>query len=100
MDVGSNLQWSTASTITSWNHFHSTVTKNYQNLTQLWQRKDVRVHLYVYIPNLKGKKHFIYVLCGCGKQSKVNYKLNHDTMASFLLDSHPELLQTNQASAV
>jgi hypothetical protein len=45
MDVGSNLQWSTASTITTWNHFHSTVTKNYQNLSQLWQRNDIRVPL-------------------------------------------------------
>jgi hypothetical protein len=34
------------------------------------------------------------------KQSKVEYRLNHDIMASFLLDSHPELLKTNQASAV
>jgi hypothetical protein len=50
--------------------------------------------------SLKRKKHFIYIQCGCGKQSKVNYRLNHDTMASFLLDSHPELLKTNQASAV
>jgi hypothetical protein len=94
MDVGSNLQWSTASTITSWNDFHSTVTKKYQNLTQLWQCNDVRVHLYAYIPNCKGKNHFIYVLCGCGKQSKVDVRLNHDIMASFLVDSQPELLQT------
>ncbi len=43
---------------------------------------------------IKGwKKHFIYVQCGCGKQSKVNYRLNHDIMASFPLDSHPELLK-------
>jgi hypothetical protein len=34
------------------------------------------------------------------KQSKVNYKFNHDIMASFLLDSHPVLLKSNQASAV
>jgi hypothetical protein len=51
MDVGSNLQWSTASTTTSWHHFHSTVTKNYKNLTQLWQCNDVRVHLYAYVPH-------------------------------------------------
>ncbi len=55
MDVGSSLKWSTASTITSWNHFHSTVTKYYQNLTQLWQRTNVRVHLYAYIPIERGK---------------------------------------------
>ncbi len=97
MDVGSNLQWSTASTISSWHHFHSTVTKNYQNLIQLWQCNDVRVHLYAYIPHWKVNKHFIYVQCGCGKQSKVNYRLNHDMMASFPFDSHPELLKTNQA---
>jgi hypothetical protein len=42
MDVGSNLQWSTASTMTSWHHFRLTVTKNYQNLTKLWQSNDVR----------------------------------------------------------
>jgi hypothetical protein len=52
MDVRSNLQWSnTASTITSWHHFHSTVTKNYQNLTKLWQCNGVRVHLYAYVPH-------------------------------------------------
>jgi hypothetical protein len=34
------------------------------------------------------------------KQAKVDYRLNLDIMASFLLDSHPELLKTNQASAV
>jgi hypothetical protein len=53
MDVGSNLQWSTASTITSWHHFHLTVTKNCQNLTQLWQCDGVRVHSYAYIPHKK-----------------------------------------------
>jgi hypothetical protein len=30
MDMGSNLQWSTASTITSWHHFHPTITKDCQ----------------------------------------------------------------------
>ncbi len=55
MDVGSNLQWSTASTITSWHHFHLTVTKNIQNLIQLWQCNDVRVHVYTCIPLWKGK---------------------------------------------
>jgi hypothetical protein len=90
MDVGSNLQWSTALTITSWHHFHLTVTKNCQNLTQLWQCNGVRVHLYAYIPHRKVKQHFIYVQCGCGEQSKVDYKLNHDIMASFPLNSHPE----------
>ncbi len=34
------------------------------------------------------------------KKSKVDYRLNHDIIASFLLDSHPELLKTNQASVV
>ncbi len=101
MDLGSNLQWSTASTITSWHHLHSTVTKNYQNLTHLWQCNNVRVHLYAYVPHWKERKHFIYVHCGCGKKaSKVDYRLNRDIMASFLLNSHPELLKTNQASAV
>jgi hypothetical protein len=35
-----------------------------------------------------------YVHYGCGKQSKVDYSLNHHIMASFSLDSHPELLKT------
>jgi hypothetical protein len=37
---------------------------------------------------------------GCGKQSAVVYSFNHDIMASFSLEGHPELLKTNQASAV
>ncbi len=49
---------------------------------------------------IEREKHFMYVQCRCGKQSKVKYRLNHDIMASFLLDSHPEFLKTNQASAV
>ncbi len=95
MDVGSNLQWSTASTITLLHHFHPTVTQNCQNLTQLRHCNGVRVHLYAYVNHWKVKKHFIYVHYGCGKQSKVDYSLNQDIMASFPLDSHPELLKTN-----
>ncbi len=95
MDVGSNLQWSTASTISSWHHFYPAVTQYCQNLTQLRQCNGVRVHSYAYVNHWKVKKHFIYVHYGCGKQSKVDYSLNHDTMASFPLDSHPELLKTN-----
>ncbi len=94
MDVGSNLQWSTASTITSWHRFHQTVAKNCQNLTQLWQCNGERVHSYAYVHHKKVEKHFMHVNYGCGKQSKVEYSLNHDIMASFLLDSHPELLKT------
>ncbi len=75
--------------------------QEYQKLiSQLWQCNDVRVHLYACVPHWKGNKHCIYVQCGCGKQSKVNYRLNHDIIVSFLIDSHPELLKTNQASVV
>ncbi len=95
------LQWSTGSTITSWHHFHPTVTKNCQNLTQLRQCNSVRVHSYAYVPHWKVKRHFIYVHFGCGNQSKVAYRLNHDIMASSPLDRHPELLKTiTQGSAV
>ncbi len=97
MDVGSNLQWSTASTITSWHHFHLTVAKICRNLTQLWQCNGVRVHSYAYVPHKKVENHFIHVHYGCGKQSKVQNSLNHDIMASFRLDSHPELLKTNHS---
>jgi hypothetical protein len=65
-----------------------------KNLTQLWQCNSVSVHSYAYVPHWKVKKHFIYVHYGCGKQSEVDYSLNHDIMASFPLDSHPELLKT------
>jgi hypothetical protein len=97
MDVESNLQWSTASTITSWHHFYLSVAKNCQNLTQLWQCDSVRVHSYAYVPHKKVEKHCIHVHYGCANQSKVDYSLNHDIMASFLLDSHPELLKTNHS---
>ncbi len=94
IDVGSNLQWSTASTITPWHHFHPTVTQNCQNLTQLRQCNGVRVHSYAYVNHWKVKINFIYVHYGCGKQSKVDYSLNHDIMASFPHNSHPKLLKT------
>jgi len=49
---------------------------------------------------MKGLKHFIYVQYGCEKQSKVIYSLNHDIMASFTLDSDPELPKSGLASLV
>ena len=98
MEVGSNQGWTTASTITSWPYFHSTVTQNCQNLTQLQLcSNSVRVHSYAYVPHNKVAKYFIHVHYGCEKQSKVDYSLNQDIMASFLLDSHPELLKTNHS---
>ncbi len=87
-----NWRWSTPSTMTSWHHFHSTVTQNGQNLTQLQLRSNnVRVHLYAYIPHWKVLKHFLYVQYGCGEQSAVVYSLKHNIMASFPLDSCQEL---------
>ncbi len=58
MDVGSNQRWSTALTMTSWHHFHSTVTKYCQNLTQLCRCNSVRVHVYAYVPHWKEVKYF------------------------------------------
>ncbi len=97
VQYGCGKQSAVVSTITSWQRFHPTVTKNCQNLTHLWQCNSVRVHSYAYVPLWKVKKHFIYVHYGCGKQSKVDYSLNHDIKASFPLDSHPELLKTNHS---
>jgi hypothetical protein len=37
---------------------------------------------------------------GCGKQSKVVYNLNHDIMALFSLNSHPELPKSDPALSV
>jgi len=45
-------------------------------------------------------KHFLDVHYGFEKQSKVVISLNHDIMASFPLDSHPELPKSDPASAV
>jgi hypothetical protein len=39
-------------------HFHSTTTKNCQNLTQLCRCNSVRVHLYAYLSHWKVLKHF------------------------------------------
>jgi hypothetical protein len=50
--------------------------------------------------SLKGKKNFMYVQNGGGKQSKVVISLNHYIMASFPLDCHPELPKSDPASAV
>ncbi len=49
-----------------------------------------QLSLYAYVPDWKVKKHNMYVQSECGKQSKVNYRFNHDIMASFSLDCHPE----------
>jgi hypothetical protein len=49
LDEPWEVVWSTASTMTSWHHFHSTVTQNCTNLTQLQRCNDVRVHLYAYV---------------------------------------------------
>ncbi len=100
MDVGINHRWTTASTMTSWHHFHSTVTQNFQNLTQLQRCNSVRVHLYAYVPHWKVLKQFLDIHYGCEKQSKVVISLDHDIMASFPLDSHPELPKSDPASAV
>jgi hypothetical protein len=45
-------------------------------------------------------KHFLDVHYGFEKQSKVVISLNHDIMASFPIDSHPELPKSDPASAV
>ena len=100
MDVGSNQRWSIASTMTSWNHSHLIVTQNFQNPTQLWECYGIRVHLYAYVTHWKVLKHFIYVQYGCGEQSAGVYSLNHDIMASFLLDSHQDLPKSDLASTV
>ncbi len=76
------------------------ITQNSQRLTQLQQCHSVRVHSYPYVPHWKVKQHFIYVQYGCVKQSKVVYSLNHDIMASFLLNSHQELPKSDPALAV
>jgi hypothetical protein len=60
----------------------------------------IETHSYAYIPHKKVEKHFIYVHYGCGKQSKVDYSLNHDIMASFPPHSHPALLKSDPVSAV
>ncbi len=99
LDVGINHRWYTASTKTSWQHFHSTVTQSYQNLAQLQRCNCVRVHLYAYVPHWNVLKHFIYDQCGCEKQSKVVISLNHDVMVSFPLDNHQELPKSDPASA-
>jgi hypothetical protein len=74
--------------MTSFHHFHLTVTQNCQNLTQCQQCYGVRVHSYAYVPHWKVLKHFIYDQNGGGKQSKVVNSLNHYIMASFPLDCH------------
>jgi hypothetical protein len=50
-----------------------------------------QVHSYAHRHHWKGLKYFIYVKYQCEKESKVVYSLNHDSMASFTLDSDPEL---------
>ena len=87
----SNQRWWSASTMTSWHHFHLTVTQNCQNLTQHQQCYGVRVHSYAYVPHCHWKVkhlHSIYDQNGGGKQSKVVNSLNHYIMASFPLDCH------------
>jgi hypothetical protein len=68
-----------------------------KNLTLLRQCNGERVHSYAYVPHKKKEKHLIHVHYECGKQSKVDYSLNHGIIASFPLDSHPELLKNNHS---
>jgi hypothetical protein len=49
---------------------------------------------------LKVAKHLINIQSGIEKQSKVVCTLNHDIMASFPPDSHPELLKSDPVLAV
>jgi hypothetical protein len=102
IDVGSNLQWSTASTMTSWHHFRSTVTKNCQNLTKLWQYNDVgcKGALICIRTSLKGEQTLYICSMWMWEAIKGELRLNHDIMASFPFDNHTELLKTNQASVV
>ncbi len=84
MDVGSNQRWSVPSTMTSWHHFHSTVTQNCQNLTQLQLCSNgVRVHFYAYLPHWKVLKYFLDVHYVCGNQSQVIYSPNRNIMYHF-----------------
>jgi hypothetical protein len=97
MDVWSNQRWSAASTIPSW-HFHFTVTKNCQNLTQ--QCYGVRVHLYNYIPNWKVLKLFYICLVWIGEAIKGGLKpqpWHHGIISTW---HHPELPKSDPASAV
>jgi hypothetical protein len=49
---------------------------------------------------MKGAKHFTYVQYGCEMESKVVYILNHDIMASFALNSDPELPKSDSLVGV
>ncbi len=100
MDVRSNQRWFTVSTMTSGHHFYSAVPQNCPNLAQLQRCNGVRVHWYAYVPHWKMLKHFIYVQYGCEKLSKVVYRLNHDIMASFPINSHPELPKSDKSLVV
>ncbi len=79
---------------------HNIVIQNCQSLTQLQRWNSIRVYLYAYILNWKVLKLIIYVQYECEKQSKGVYRLNHNIMASFPLNSLPELPKSDSASVV
>ncbi len=89
--------------MTSWHHSHSTVTKNWQNLTQICQLRQcnsVRVHLYAYIPHWKVLKHFyIWLLwiCEVIKGGLEPQPWHHGIISTW---HHPELPKSDPASAV
>ena len=100
LDVRSNLQWSTATTIKSWHRFHSTETQNCQILTHLCGCNSVRVRVYLYDCGHHWKwkvlHHFIYVQYGCEKNLTVVCSLNHDMMASLPLNSDPHFISVTR----
>ncbi len=96
----SNQRWSAPSIMTSEHHFHSTVThRNCQNLSTPWWCNSISIMMPLYAHkhhwNWKVLKHYIYVQCGCDKQSKVVYSLNHDITTSFPLKGDPEVPQSD-----
>ncbi len=92
--------WSTASTMTSWHHFHSTVIKNCQNLTQLCRCISVRVHLYAYLPHWKVLEHFY--ICPIWMREAIKGGLQPQPWHHGIIPTwhHPELPKSDPASAV
>ncbi len=81
-------------------HFHLTVTKNCQNLTQLCQCNSVRVHLYAHVPHWEVLKHFY--ICPLWMWESIKGGLQPQPWRHGIISTwhHPELPKSDQASAV
>ena len=80
-----SLRRISASTMTSWHHFHSTNYPESQIWGQLGRCNSIRAQSYSLERAYQLPKHYVHAKYGCMKWSEVNISLNHAVMTSVSL---------------